>query len=230
MKELIVEDIEVDLRRQIDVIKELESLKNVGKGTQQDIENAKEIMVRVVEKHPVYQGFLKYIKGVDAVLASYILGYIRFDKIENVYQIYSYAGLIKTDKSYNQFLNKKLINSAKYMIKKVSPYSIYYWQNLKMLEFGRQPDEIKNDFKDKRDSEISMLCMFLCDTYEVYRRINNIENIVDTSPIKHIYRLFDYNMFIFDNLDDIEIIKKLRKLKKYERLIDNRINNLSSCF
>lgn len=220
-------NIESKLNNLINIIKKLESAKEI-KGSGEEyvipIESAKFDLANTVSKHPVYECFLKHIKGVDPITAGYILGSINFSKVESIWQIFSYCGIINTNRKHNVFLYKKLLNTSKYMINKYSPYAIYYYQNLKICNFKTE-DKTDSDFIYK--SKISMISMLLYDIYEVYNRIilqkeNNSINYMDKT------RLFDYRDYMFDTseVDVFQYSKYLKKIKKIEKRMDKRIHNI----
>lgn len=221
-------NIENKLKDLINIIKKLESANETNGGEEyvvMPIESVKFDLANTVSEHPVYKCFLKHIKGIDLITAGYILGSINFSKVENIWQIFSYCGIINTNRKHNVFLYKKLLNASKYMINKYSPYAIYYYQN--------QQQQILMTMSGKSDtivihkSRIAMISMLLCDIYEVYNRIvlqkeTNSINYMDKT------RLFDYRDYVFDpsNTDIFQYSKYLKKIKKIEKRMDKRIHNI----
>ena len=222
-------NIENKLKDLVNIIKKLESANGTNGGEEYYaipslLENVKFDLANTVSKHPVYECFLKHVKGIDLITAGYILGSINFSKVENIWQIFSYCGIINTNRKHNVFLYKKLLNASKYMINKYSPYAIYYYQNLKICNFKTE-DKNNSDFIYK--SKISMISMLLCDIYEVYNRIilqkeNDSINYMDKT------RLFDYRDYVFDSseVDIFQTSKCLKKIKRIEKRMDKRIHNI----
>lgn len=160
------------------------------------------LILKELEKFPIYTKFLKDIKGVGPALAGVIISEINIYKATTVSKIWQYAGLnpgmifgkkkiggetvvtetlIRGDKltagylaPYNPFLKAKLMGVlADCLIKAKSPYTRFYYNMKTRLE---QEDEWGTRTKKHRDMAAKryMIKMFICDLYAEWRSLEGL--------------------------------------------------------
>ena len=109
---------------------------------------------RLVDKHPVWKGFLKPIKGIGPTLGGVVLSEIRVDRAPTVSALWSFCGLAVRDgeadrkrkgqrASYNPWLKAKMLKvMGDCMIKASSQYRKFY-----------------DDYKHRKENQLVPVCM-----------------------------------------------------------------------
>lgn len=160
------------------------------------------LILKELEKFPIYTKFLKDIKGIGPAMAGVIISEINIHKATTVSKIWQYAGLnpgmifgkkkiggeivltetlIRGDKltsgylaPYNPFLKAKLMGVlADCLIKAKSPYTRFYYNMKTRLE---QENEWGTRTKKHRDMAAKryMIKMFICDLYAEWRSLEGL--------------------------------------------------------
>lgn len=151
-------------------IMELVDIKNLTKDLEAKIDKG---IAKCLKGNPVYEGFLKGVKGVGPVMAGVLLSEIDLEKATTVSKIWQYAGLnpsmvrgrkkvvgmmmltdtmVRGDRKtagfaipYNPFLKTKLLGVlADSFIKHKSPYTEHYYNMKSRLE------QSSKEFKEGR--------------------------------------------------------------------------------
>lgn len=166
----------------------------------------------LVGSHNVYNNWLKHIPGVDVFSASVLLSELDLSNIRYLSQIYKYAGL-NDSSNFNYKLYKRLLTVANYMIKKKSPYSLYYYS--KYSKIKNKPDPLKSI-----NSKIYMMKKFLKDLAIVYKEIEksgNINKNMNENLPRLGFTLVNYKDFLYSSAEtNVNIQWKNSKLIKYK--------------
>lgn len=165
----------------------------------------------LVNSHTIYLDWLKHIPGVDVLSAAFLLSELDLSNVKYLSQIYNYTGLNNSN-NFNNKLYKRMIVISNYMIKKKSPYSLYYYNKYNKIK--NKPDSLKSI-----NSKIYMMKKFLKDLTVVYKLINKDEsinkNFKEFDP-KLGFTLVNYKDFIYTKTDtNVNVQWKNSKLIKY---------------
>lgn len=163
-----------------------------------------------INNHLVYTFWLKNIPGLDIFSSAFILSELDLINIECLSQLYNYCGLNRNN-NFNNKLYRRLITVADYMIKKKSPYSLYYYYKYDKIK--NKPDSLKSI-----NSKIYMLKKFLKDLTIVYKKMENLDKIKEDNNLympKFGFTLVNYNDFIYGEEKAVNIQWKQSKLIKY---------------
>ena len=143
-----------------------------------------------IQKHPVYNRFLKNVSGCGPALAGDLLSEF---KVENVYyigQLFKYAGIVGSTKrvkgqkaDYNVYLKKRLLGVLPgSFLKARSPYAVYYYEyRIRMIQrwMNASEEEKKNLTINHQHMMANrfMVQRFVKDYYMAFRRIMDIPEI-----------------------------------------------------
>ena len=107
-------------------------------------QNLEKEITKIINNHPLWQVFLKNVKGCGPIMAAVIITEFDIHKAPTVSNLCSFAGLApgkdrkKKGKKcpYNQFLRSKLcgVLASRFIISKSVPYSGYYYREKQRLE------------------------------------------------------------------------------------------------
>ena len=132
-----------------------DQLTEVEKGMEKDIR-------QIVIKHPLWQVFLKNVKGCGPIMAGVIISQFDIHKAPTVSNLVSFAGLApgkdRREKGkkcpYNQFLRAKLcgVLGGSFLKSKSVPYSRYYYDHKLRLEnsYYKVEERLRNEDKKKK--------------------------------------------------------------------------------
>lgn len=166
----------------IEEIPELIDIKDTTKALEAKIDKS---IAECLKGNPIYEGFLKGVKGVEPVMAGVLLSEIDLEEATTVSKIWQYAGLnsnlvrgrrkvdgkiikteeyIKGDRAtsgylipYNKFLKTKLMGVlADSFIKSRSPYSVYYYNYKQRLENSAKEYRTGRPWKDETKAHRNM--------------------------------------------------------------------------
>lgn len=176
--------------------------------------------------HPLWNMWLRYIPGIDEVLAGHLIGRIMW--INNPMQILSYMGLICQTECSNVFLLRKLLNSFKYFAVKQNPYTLYYYeQYLKMSN----EKEYSKDYKHTI-SKHKVLIMFILDMYFMYNLVvekrttnellkpNFYEELSNNGVVISDFKVNRFDFCIITNGDGHDVSLYRINLNKYKIAIN----------
>ena len=156
-------------------IPELIDIKDMSKELEAKIDKG---IAKALKGDPVYEGFLKGVRGVGPVMAGVMLSEIDLEKATTASKIWQYSGLnsgmvkgrkkvndqiivtdtmIRGDKPtagyqipYNKFLKSKMMGVlAESFIKSRSPYADYYYSMKQRLENSSKPCRGDKAWKDE---------------------------------------------------------------------------------
>lgn len=166
----------------------------------------------LVNSHNVYNNWLKHIPGVDVFSASVLLSELDLSNIRYLSQIYKYVGL-NDSSNFNYKMYKRLLTMSNYMIKKKSPYSLYYYS--KYLKIKNKPDPLKSI-----NSKVYMMKKFLKDLAIVYKEIEksgSINKNMNENLPRLGFTLVNYKDFLYNSVEpNANVQWKNSKLIKYK--------------
>jgi len=180
------------------------SLVNLYFRLRNEEKQAEKFIAMQVKQHPIWEAFLKDIKGVGYLMAGVLISEIDITKAKYVSSIWAYAGLdvtkdgkgrgkytehlieveykakdgtVKKKKSitFNPFLKAKLLGVlAGSFLKSKSPYADIYYNYKHRLE---NHPKYKDDTAGHRNNMAKryMVKIFLKDLYPVWRKLEGLE-------------------------------------------------------
>jgi len=148
-------------------------------------------LAREVHNHPLWDAFLKDVKGCGEGMAAVIISEFDINKAPTVSNLWSFAGLapgkdrlVKGQKCcFNQFLRSKLCGVlGSSFLKSKAPYSEFYYNLKTRLEGEKWGMDSKNPTDKKRPkaghqhkaATRYMIKMFLKDLYVAWRTLENL--------------------------------------------------------
>lgn len=148
-------------------------------------------LAKIMHEHPLWDAFLKDIKGCGECMAAVIISEFDINKAPCVSNLWSFAGLapgkdkkVKGQKcTYNQFLRSKLCGVlGSGFLKAKAPYSEFYYNMKTRLESENWGIESKKPVNKKRPkaghqhkaSTRYMIKMFLKDLYVAWRTLEGL--------------------------------------------------------
>jgi hypothetical protein len=180
----------------------INNLLNVAKEEKKFEEKYKPLMMDWIGTVPIYQQYLKYIKGLGPVLSAGLIYYIDMTKVHHASSIWKYAGLAPVDGHTVKPMKGRRINynpdfrtfcwkvGDSLLKKRTQPYrKIYDEEKKRVLEMHENPNytEIIWDKEQKawivgrckspplhahRRAMRKMIKRFLADYYENWRKVN----------------------------------------------------------
>jgi len=148
-------------------------------------------IAKEIRKHPLWENFLKHVKGCGETMAAVIISEFDIHKADTVSKLWSFSGLApgKDKKTkgkkcpYNQFLKSKLLGVLGHsFLMSNSPYREYY-DNMKnrlhSKDWGtpsKNPSDPKNPkaFHQHNAANRYMVKMFLKDLYVAWRTLEGL--------------------------------------------------------
>jgi hypothetical protein len=143
-----------------------------------------------IQKHPVYNRFLKNVSGCGPALAGDLLSEFKVENIYYIGQLFKYAGIVGSTKrvkgqkaDYNVYLKKRLLGVLPgSFLKARSPYAVYYYEyRIRMIQrwINSSEEERKNLTINHQHMMANrfMVQRFVKDYYMAFRRIMDIPEI-----------------------------------------------------
>ena len=166
----------------------------------------------LINCHTIYDSWLKHIPGIDMFSSAVLLSELDLSNVKYLSQIYNYVGLNNSN-NFNNKLYRRILVMSNYMIKKKSPYSLYYYN-----KYNKIKD--KSDSLKSINSKIYMMKKFLKDLTIVYKTLDKDENInqdFNKFNPKAGFTLVNYKDFVYTKSDTKSNVQwKNSKLIKYK--------------
>jgi hypothetical protein len=173
----------------------------------------KERMVETLKDKPIWETFLKKVKGIGPVTASMLINLIQIEKAQYPSSLCKYAGMTPDSKrvkgkklDYNPDMKVTMWKICKSFLMSSSPYRKFYDQR-KALEVGRNKSRKKKEQLTKlhihRRANRYMGKMFLKDLYLHWRPLEGLP-VSDPYPVAKLNHKYDKSL-------DLYPIKKTKK-------------------
>jgi len=121
----------------------VEKKEAVIQALQEDFELQTKLLQAEVRKHPVWEDYLKWIKGVGpAVAGGLIAGIKRASRFRDKYALRGYAGMVtkKGNQKFNHQLKRALFHFAEQVIRQNTPIWRKLYDDMKVFYGSKHPD------------------------------------------------------------------------------------------